>query len=355
MLGHQGRFCRARAIAFAVLTLVAHGTARADCDDETSRRDCSWTALVMFENDLFSGEDEQYTSGVKFGWISPDLTRYRDSENLPTWLLPVVRRLPLINEPGIERNVEFYFGQKIFTPEDTQTRTLVEDDRPYAGWLYAGVGLHNKNEYVLDAFHLQFGVTGKPSLAERTQNFIHKVRNLRTIKGWDNQLGFEPGFVAYYERKWRALRGQTAQGFGYDLIGHAGAAAGNVYVYGVGGAEFRLGLNIPRDFGVSLIRPGGDSNAPALPNGAGGTDAFGLYAFTALSGRVVGRDLFLDGNTFEDSHSIEKKHVVGDLILGLALRYQGVKISYAQVFRSREFKAQRDPHQFGSISVSYTF
>lgn len=324
------------------------GTGRAPADSQ-------WTWLVMFENDLFAGEDEQYTSGVKFGWISPDLTRYRDSENLPQWLLPVVRHLPLINKPGIERNVEFYFGQKIFTPEDTQATELVEDERPYAGWLYGGVGLHNKNEFVLDAFHLQFGWTGPPSLAERTQNFIHRLRNLRTIKGWDNQLDSEPGLVLYYERKWRALRGEADTGFGYDVIGHAGAAAGNVYVYGVGGAEFRVGLNIPRDFGVSLIRPGGDTNAPALPGTTRGLRPLSLYAFSAVSGRAVGRDLFLDGNTFGESHRVEKRHLVGDLILGMALRYRGVKVSYAQVLRSREYKAQRDAHQFGSLSLSYTF
>ena len=324
------------------------------CQSNTDK-DCSWTALVMFENDLFADQDEQYTSGIKFGWISPDLTRYRDSDNLPSWLLPLIDRVPLINDPSLQRNVEFYLGQKIFTPIDTDARELVRNDRPYGGWLYAGFGFHNKNARILDAFHLQIGVTGDLSLAEDTQNFVHDLRDLPKINGWDNQLESEPGVVLYFERKWRAFSYESPGGLGADMITHAGAALGNIYTYAATGAEFRFGLNIPGDFGTSLIRPGGDSNAPSDPTNRFDHREFGIYGFAAVSGRAVGRDIFLDGNTFADSHSVDKKNFVGDVIVGASIRYLGVKLSYAQVFRSREFDAQPDGHEFGSLSLSFTF
>jgi len=38
-----------------------------------------------------------------------------------------------------------------------------------------------------------------------------------------------------------------------------------------------------------------------------------MYLFAFVDGRAVGRDIFLDGNTFTDSHSVTRKTFVGDL------------------------------------------
>jgi hypothetical protein len=67
------------------------------------------------------------------------------------------------------------------------------------------------------------------------------------------------------------------------------------------------------------------------------------------------RDIFLDGNTFKDSHSVSKEPFVGDLIVGASLILNRFKISYVQVSRSKEFKKQDSESSFGSISFSYSF
>jgi len=77
--------------------------------------------------------------------------------------------------------------------------------------------------------------------------------------------------------------------------------------------------------------------------------------FAAVTGRVVGRDIFLDGNTFSDSHSVDKEIVVGDFIVGANLIFRRFKLSYAQVFRSRESEGQSDKPNFSSISLSFTY
>ena len=105
-----------------------------------------------------------------------------------------------------------------------------------------------------------------------------------------------------------------------------------------------------------MIRPGGDANAPSAVTVAGDSrKRMGIYGFAALGGRLVGRDLFLDGSTFADSHSVDKKPVVGDLVIGLSVVFRAVKVSYAQVFRSREFDKRHRRHNFGSVSVSVSF
>lgn len=89
----------------------------------------------------------------------------------------------------------FSIGQKIFTPDDIQRRGLVENDRPYAGWLYFGSAFHNKNARLLDTFEIQLGVVGPAALAEKTQNFVHDLRGIDEARGWDNQLHNEPGVL----------------------------------------------------------------------------------------------------------------------------------------------------------------
>lgn len=317
----------------------------------------SWTVNFLFENDLFGDTDRNYTNGLQVGFISPDLTRYRDSDKLPRWSLPLIERLPFINEPGLQRNVAFSLGQKIFTPQDISRTDLITDDRPYAGWLYFGAAFHNKNLRRLDTMEIQFGIIGPASLAEQAQNFVHQLRNIDEAEGWDNQIENEPGFALIYERKLRLLQSVSARGFGYDLIAHGGGTLGNVFSYLNGGMEARLGWNLPADFGTSLIRPGGDTNAPVDSNdprlGAG--SGYGVHAFAAVTGRLVGRDIFLDGNTFRSSHSIDREELVGDLIVGLCFIVKGLKITYSQVFRTKEFDLQDDGHNFGSISLSYVF
>ena len=77
--------------------------------------------------------------------------------------------------------------------------------------------------------------------------------------------------------------------------------------------------------------------------------------FAVVTGRAIGRDIFLDGNTFRDSHSVDKGTLVGHLILEGSLVYRRLKLSYAHVFQTREFEGQGDKHEFGSISLSMTF
>ncbi len=317
----------------------------------------SWTVSLLFENDLFGDSDEQYTNGLKISWISPDLNAYGDSERVPDWLLRLAETLPFINEPGLQRNVTLAVGQKIYTPEDIQQADLIGNDRPYAGWFYISSAFHNKSLYRLDTMEIQLGVIGPPSFAEQTQNLVHKLRGIPTAKGWHNQLDTEPGVALIFERKWRLLQTRNPIGFGYDVITHSGAAAGNVFLYANAGLEARVGWNLPADFGLSLIRPGGDASAPIDSSDPRLASArrYGAHLFAAVTGRLVGHDIFLDGNTFDKSHKIDKEILVGDFIIGASLLIRDVKLSYAQVFRSREFEGQGKHHNFGSLTVSWTF
>ena len=69
----------------------------------------------------------------------------------------------------------------------------------------------------------------------------------------------------------------------------------------------------------------------------------------------MARNIFLDGNTFADSHSVPKERLVGDFPVGLAIVIDRVRIAFTHAFRTREFKGQSRSDRFGALSVSWKF
>ncbi len=313
-----------------------------------------WISTIYFENDLFNGTDSNYTNGVKFSLISPDLSPYAEDGKLPRQVLELVHRIPFIGEsaPGYTHKVEFAFGQNMYTPSNTEKFNLIWDDRPYAGWTYGATSYHRKNNVrptfaLMDTVEIQLGIVGPDSLAEETQKRVHQFRNLDQPNGWNHQLKNEPGLVIVFERKW-LLNPAIPDKIGYSAIFHTGAALGNVYTYINSGLELRLGWNIPRDFGVSLIRPAGSTRLEI-------DDRFMIFIFGCVDGRLVGQDIFLDGNTFTDSHSVDKKPFVADVAAGVAANYKNMMLTWTQVLRTKEFKGQKKEHSFGAIAFSFAF
>jgi hypothetical protein len=313
-----------------------------------------WTNTFYFENDLFNGTDSNYTNGVKYSVISPDLSPYASDGKLPRRVLEIIHKIPFIEKstPSYTHKVEFAFGQNMFTPSDISRFDLIKDDRPYAGWTYFSTSYHRKNEArnimsFMDTVEIQLGLIGPESYTEETQRLVHKLRDLQQPNGWDNQLNNELGVAVAFERKWLFHPVDTEE-LGYSVITHMGAALGNVYTYINSGMELRLGWNIPRDFGVSLIRPAGSTR---LEIG----DKFSVFIFGAVNGRAVARDIFLDGNTFSDSHRIDKEYFTADIAGGLAVNYKKFILTWTQVLRTKEFKGQKGEHSFGAVALSYSF
>ena len=362
--------CRhvARAVLrIATFAALAMGSAALPCMAAEREHPRNWAVGVHFENDLFADTDSQYTNGIKVTAVSPDLTSwFTQRDDLPDWLrdLLPLEHLPLVTDEGIARTFAFSAGQNTYTPDDTTRRELINDDRPYAGWLYLGATFQTRSEDQQDTFEVQIGVVGPYSFAEESQTKVHRLRGFSIPQGWDNQLRTEPGLVLAYERTWRhRLAGSMRSGPGTDLLTRAGGAVGNVAVYLSTGAQLRVGWNLPLDFGYSVIRPGGVSQISSLPQANTRGDSFAslrtprwsAYAFIGAEGRVVGHDIFLNGNSFRDSHSVDHNPFVADVMAGLTASYRGLKLSLARVIRSREFRGQSKSHRFGSITVSYAF
>ena len=71
--------------------------------------------------------------------------------------------------------------------------------------------------------------------------------------------------------------------------------------------------------------------------------------------RAVARNIFLDGNTFRGGPSVDKKNLVGSLQVGAAVTYGQARISYTQVYMTKEYDTQKHASEFGTITLSYRF
>jgi len=312
---------------------------------------------INWENDVLAGTDRYYTNGILASLSTPYLAGDPQNRHMPGWRYPVINRLPFVNNPVARRATSLSFGQLIFTPEDVLTRELVADDRPYAGYLFGGIGFNGIIRNQLATWQFNVGVVGPASLARETSDFIHRLFGGTPAQGWENQLANEPVLEAIYETKWRVLAAQNESGFGHDLIPHAGGRLGNVAVYVNGGAEYRLGWHLPENFGSSGIRTGVAPNPVFTQDDDGkrGNMRPSLHFFGKVDGRLVLRDIFLDGNTFKASHSVDKENYVADLKAGIAWYFKRYKCSFSYTLRTREFKGQRVPHIFGSLSLAFNY
>ncbi|MCW8859785.1 MAG: lipid A deacylase LpxR family protein [Deltaproteobacteria bacterium] len=316
-----------------------------------------WTQSFYFENDLLTGTDNDYTNGIKYSLISPDLSPQippNRSAKIPRLALDFFHRLPLIKNAPAEtgHKVELAFGQNMYTPKDISRFDLIEEDRPYAGYSYLASAYHRKSDdgegwSQMDTVEIQLGIVGPASLAEAAQKLVHRVRDLQRPNGWEHQLKNEPGLTLAFERKWLYHPSRDRR-FCADAITHAGATLGNIMTYLNAGLEVRVGWNIPRSFAVSLIRPAGSTwSTPGR--------GLSLYLFSAVNGRLVIRDIFLDGNSFRSSHQVDKEPLVADLSTGLTARLERLSLSFAYTQRTREFELQPKHHGFGSLTLTYAF
>ena len=78
----------------------------------------------------------------------------------------------------------------------------------------------------------------------------------------------------------------------------------------------RLGHNLPRGF-VSVPDPIGLSMHYKAALKPANPQAASFYATLVLCGSAFAHNIFLDGNTFRDSHSVDKEELVGQMIVGL--------------------------------------
>jgi lipid A 3-O-deacylase len=197
-----------------------------------------------------------------------------------------------------------------------------------------------------------------PGRSAWAQNNWHKhVNRIAEAQGWRHQLRNEVAFVLYGESRHR--RPLSSGGpVAVDFIDNLNFALGTVQTSLGGGGMLRIGTRLDEDFGPPRIRPAPvGSSFFRKPDGLAWyvffrkPDGLAWYVYGGADLKAVGRDIFLDGNTFRDSRRVDKRWLVSETQAGAVLRYELVRITYSHVWRSEEFLGQRGPSHFGALTI----
>lgn len=311
------------------------------------------TITFVLENDQFANRisDKYYTQGGKITWLSscpPDKTG-----SFQQYFFHILdRTLPA--DARASRFTSFSLGQMIFTPDELKQSGLDGEERPYAGFSFFSAAVHRAGAGKLDTLEIVVGLAGRHSYAEDVQKVFHQWFNSSEPQGWHHQLHDEPVLNISLDRKWKLIR-MGASGPGFDFIPRAGLSVGNALTEAGAGAQVRLGWNLPDDYGTYLIMFGSESNVPEKTQTAAARTNCGIHVLAGVNGRAVLRNIFLDGNTFRDSHSVDKRHFVADVVWGIVFQIKKVKLSYLYAYRTKEYKSQSLSHSFGSVSIAFSW
>ena len=332
-------------IVLAFLLLVATSSFAQETQEKNS-----WDLYqfkVYFENDMFGVfTDSQYSSGEKF-----NLTYHvEEPDNL---------MYDFLHSNGKKENVfvTFAFVNQLYTPVDLTETSLIEDDRPYAAWTYLKASMHKSTKDTLNSISLKVGAVGPAAHGEEIQNTIHELVNAGLAMGWDNQIGNELGVNLSYVYKLRYEPKPVFDWLESAYIPYFEGDLGNISTRVSVGVFARIGYNIPKDFGLATLDNGTDSSIPVYEEQMKSLQKDFSFSFNfTTSGSAVARDIFLDGNTFSDSHSLEKNPFVAYLGVGVSVRYKSLCLDFMNTMNTKKAKNVQGYNQtVGTVIGSWQF
>ena len=315
---------------------------------DVKRQNVTDSKILTFshENDMLAGSgDGYYTSGARASLL--DL-----NAEVPDFIYNIADFIPL-NDLNDQTAITYSIGQNMYTPSNIEIAGRQPNERPWAAFLYGSAGLTTITDDHIDEVEMTVGVVGPAALGEQTQKFIHNhVSDSPSPKGWSHQLKNEPGLILSAQRRWPKMWEEDMGDLNVSAGPYAGATVGNIYTYGNGGLTLQISPKKSEIQGMPIrVRP-------AMP-GSGyfviPEDGIDWTAFAGIEGRAVARNIFLDGNTFTDSASVDKEPVVGDANIGVAATLGRARLSYSVVWRSKEFEDQEDDTIFGIVNLGIRY
>ncbi|RYG18210.1 MAG: lipid A deacylase LpxR family protein [Chitinophagaceae bacterium] len=283
------------------------------------------------ENDayLFYGQDRYYTNGL--------FIYFRHA----------------IEEQKLEKleklTYEISAGQKMYNPVSGFRPDPATQDRPFAGYLYAGgsVSLFYKNESVLKT-GIELGTVGPNALGKEAQQLLHDIVGFYEIDGWQYQIKNELA-VNLNAQYTQLLHRSAAKTVDFSFDGYANV--GSTYSGAGAGVLFRAG-SINQLFNSASTNSiiGNNSKKERLTK----NEVF-FYAKPQLN--FVAYDATVQGSLFNNDSPVTfgTKPIVFAQQLGFNYSSRRFTLDYNIIFKSKEVKSVAKAHQYGAISMFYRF
>ncbi len=330
------------AALLATTAMAADKQAEAKVDGDADQ-----FVTLTTENDKFGTKsiDRHYTNGFRGKYT-------RLTDEVPAWVQSLGEVLPLVDFGG-KTAVSYGLNHAIFTPDHVQNYGRTPGDMPYSGYLFGTVGIADIEPNRTDEYELSVGMVGPAAGGKFVQRKYHDIAGIYKPNGWDDyHLENEPILNFSWVRRHKGLAAWDNGDWFVDFEPRYGFAAGNAFTHANVGGTVRFGPSAARGQDtVGLMVPGMPGTGIFEKSGRG----FTWFTFVSADGRAVARNIFLEGNTWEDSPSVDKKYFVADLATGIVVTTGDIRGSFTLNSRSKEFRTQTDNDVFGSISVGYRF
>jgi len=321
-------------VVFFILTLTASSHADHFHDLIAIDNDTFFPGCGAKENRWCANEDAWYSQGF--------LYESRHKKNNPNSHPNF--KIPLLN---FQTN-NFSVGQKIFTPDFIESFSILENDRPFAGWLFISffkekISDLGSNKASFIRKEIIFGILGPYAFGDIAQNGWHAVFTELPIlvRGWKNQIGTEPGFIASYEKK--GVLWQHRQSFA-DLNWATKVRLGNIFTDGSVGGSLRMGKLHPAFSSFNF------ENAYYFKLGF---DLKAVVYDATFQGGLYDRFFYNSQNSPHTFNYNDLMPFVGTMEFGGVIGFcKGKTLGFSVIVRSKEFRKQSFEHSFGRITFA---
>ena len=288
---------------------------------------------IQSDNDGFlaHGSDRYYTNGI--------FIHYRHA-------LDASRNSSLANKV-----LGFESGQKIFNPISGAIPDARYDDRPFAGYLYAGSSLNllYKNESNLK-LTARLGVIGPAAGGEPVQNFVHKTFGFYKPAGWQYQVrnDVELNLSAEYN----AL---LARASWVDVSLASYGSLGTGFINAGAGPMLRFG-------NFNQLFQSVSTQSTASRSGTGLLHKQEIFLYYKPQANITGYDATVQGSIFKDHPEPDTQEItrsIKNFVFSnqLGIDYATGRFVYdlSAVFNTKSVKGVRKAHQWGSFTLLYRF
>lgn len=301
--------------------------------------DIDWMSFTL-DNDLFINDDSGYTNGIFLSTydIGARPEEFPKNDILVTPLMGSMTT----NDKIVVVN-SYTLGQIMNTPRDITTTNPPDTELPYAGLLFISNTYTVVTPTVADTVGTVIGIVGPASGAETTQKLIHDITGSNDPQGWDTQLENELVFQFSRGRIWRTWVSSSQH---FDFLSGADINVGTLTSSVNGGLMLRYGRDLQSTYFTPLFNNLKTANPVAIKGG--------WYVYGGITASYVFNQIFLDGNTYRDSRSIE--YDPDRLGIGIGLAYSWM--DYSLTFAINDFDVISDETsegltQFGTLTFAW--
>ena len=311
-------------VKFSVILIILFGfssngavKAQSKLDEKIQTRVPKYARLDI-ENDMLIPRDKTdryFSSGVRLDY---SITQVPDRK---TGLQKIFPKL---------KDAEIYIGLMImsnmYTPANLTENPPV-GDRPYAGWLCAGVTGISNSFATATRFRTEYsvGIIGPAASQETFQKQLHKIIGRPIPKGWKNQIANDLALNVNFMAEKRLYKPAE----NVDFIGILETNIGTVTTYMGLGAMIRVGWF--DDYFKNILQ-------------LNGSNPWQVFIFVRPMGRVVADNSLLQGGIFNYKNSPyviprdDLNRFYMETEFGYGLTYKNFNITYSQTLRTAEFK-----------------